>query len=167
MHALQTLGAELVALPRDALPRLPMPETLADAVRDAQRITDHEGKRRQLQYIGRVMRSLSSEETAALRAWLAARRGTSQAETARLHWIERTRAQLLADDNALTAFIHQYPAANAQEGHALIRNARREAQYNKPPRHFRELFQWIKAASDATARDHTSSSPPLHDDDAS
>ena len=58
MHELQELGSALIALPKDALKRMPMPEKLDDAVREARRITDHEGKRRQVQYVGRVMRSL-------------------------------------------------------------------------------------------------------------
>jgi ribosome-associated protein len=67
MLALQVLGVALIDLPKDALKRMPMPEKLDDAVREARRITDHEGRRRQLQYVGRVMRSLADEETAALR----------------------------------------------------------------------------------------------------
>ncbi|OJB06706.1 hypothetical protein BGV52_23870 [Burkholderia ubonensis] len=153
MHALQELGQALVDLPKDALKRMPMPEDLADAVREARRITDHEGKRRQLQYVGRVMRSLTDDETAALRTALDAQRGVNKAATARLHWIERTREQLLADDAALTEFVRQHPDADVQEGRTLIRNARREAQQNKPPRYFRELFQWIKTASGAPDAD--------------
>ncbi|APR36586.1 ribosome biogenesis factor YjgA [Paraburkholderia sp. SOS3] len=146
MHALQTLGAALVELPKDALKRMPMPEALDEAVREARRITDHEGKRRQLQYVGRVMRSLADEETAALRSALDTYNGANRAETAKLHWIERTREALLANDAALTEFIRQYPSADPQEGRTLIRNARKEAQLGKPPRYFRELFQWIKLA---------------------
>ncbi len=147
MHELQTLGVDLVELPKDALKRMPMPEKLADAVRDARRITDHEGKRRQVQYIGRVMRSLAEDEIAALRTALDTHRGVNKAETARLHWIEQTRERLIADDDAFTAFLRDHPAADAQEGRTLIRNARKEAQQGKPPRYFRELFQWIKTAS--------------------
>jgi ribosome-associated protein len=147
MHALQELGVALVELPKDALKRMPMPESLADAVREARRITDHEGKRRQIQYVGRVMRSLTDDETAALRTALDAYSGVNKAETARLHWIERTRDQLLADDDAFTAFLRTHPEADAQEGRTLIRNARKEAQQSKPPRYFRELFQWIKTVS--------------------
>nr|WP_082715921.1 ribosome biogenesis factor YjgA [Burkholderia sp. BDU5] len=163
MHALQELGVALVELPKDAFKRMPMPEDLAEAVREARRITDHEGKRRQIQYVGRVMRSLSADETAALRLALDTQRGVNKAETARLHWIERTRERLLASDDALTAFIHEHPAADVQEGRMLIRNARREAQQGKPPRYFRELFQWIKTASGAAgdaddSPDHASSS---------
>ena len=146
MHALQALGVDLIELPKDALKRMPMPEALADAVREARRITDHEGKRRQVQYVGRVMRSLTEDEIAALRTALDKYRGVNKAETAKLHWIEHTREQLLAHDDAFTAFLREHPGADAQEGRTLIRNARKEAQQGKPPRYFRELFQWIKAA---------------------
>jgi ribosome-associated protein len=151
MHALQELGEALIALPKDALKRMPMPEKLDDAVREARRITDHEGKRRQLQYVGRVMRSLLDDETAALRTALDTYNGVNKAETAKLHWIERTRDKLLADDAALTEFIRQHPNADPQQGRTLIRNARKEAQQNKPPRYFRELFQWIKNADGPAA----------------
>ncbi|MEX3526694.1 MAG: ribosome biogenesis factor YjgA [Burkholderia sp.] len=147
MHALQQLGRDLVELPKDALKRMPMPEALTDAVREARRITDHEGKRRQMQYIGKVMRTLVEPEIEALRTALDTQRGVNKAATARLHWIERTRDQLLADDEALTRFIRDYPAADIQEGRTLIRNTRKETQLGKPPRYFRELFQWIKTAS--------------------
>jgi len=146
MHELQALGAELVALPKDALKRMPMPESLDEAVRAARRITDHEGKRRQMQFVGKVMRGLLDDEVAALREALDRFKGVNKAETARLHWIERTREQLLADDAALTEFIRQHPDADPQQGRTLIRNARKEQQQGKPPRYFRELFQWIKNA---------------------
>jgi ribosome-associated protein len=149
MHALQELGVELVALPKDALKRMPMPESLDDAVRAARRITDHEGKRRQMQYVGKVMRGLLDDETAALREALDKYKGINKAETARLHWIERTREKLLADDAALTEFIRQHPAVDPQEGRTLIRNARKEREQQKPPRYYRELFQWIKNAAGA------------------
>ena len=166
MHALQELGVELVALPKDALKRMPMPESLDDAVRAARRITDHEGKRRQMQYVGKVMRGLLDEETAALREALDKYKGVNKAETARLHWIERTREKLLADDAALTEFIRQHPAVDPQEGRTLIRNARREAQQGKPPRYFRDLFQWIKNADGAGNDDADSNdSDDLDDDD--
>jgi ribosome-associated protein len=165
MHALQELGEALIALPKDALKRMPMPEALGDAVREARRITDHEGKRRQVQYVGRVMRSLLDEETAALRTALDSYRGINKAETARLHWIERTREKLLADDAALTEFIRQHPAVDPQEGRTLIRNARKESEQGKPPRYFRELFQWIKDASKAGAEDDNEADADALDED--
>ncbi len=167
MHALQELGVEIVALPKDALKRMPLPEALDEAVREARRITDHEGKRRQMQYVGKVMRGLLETEVAALREALDKYKGVNKAETARMHWIERTREQLLADDAALTEFIRQHPAADPQEGRTLIRNARKEAQQSKPPRYFRELFQWIKTASGATGdeADSDDTDHPDHQDD--
>ena len=169
MHALQALGVDLVELPKDALKRMPMPEDLADAVRAARRITDHEGKRRQIQYVGRVMRSLTEPEVAALRTALDAYRGVNKAETARLHWVEHTREQLIAHDDAFTAFLRAHPGADAQEGRTLIRNARKEAQQGKPPRYFRELFQWIKTASgtdEADGDDAPDDAGDDHDDEA-
>ena len=165
MHALQELGEALIALPKDALKRMPMPEKLDDAVREARRITDHEGKRRQVQYVGRVMRSLHEDETAALRTALDAYNGVNKAETARMHWIERTREKLLADDTALTEFIRQHPAADPQEGRTLIRNPRKEAQLSKPPRYFRELFQWIKHADGPSAAEDGEDDAPEDNDD--
>jgi ribosome-associated protein len=168
MHELQELGIALIELPKDALKRMPMPEKLDDAVRDARRITDHEGKRRQVQYVGRVMRSLLDDETAALRTALDTYNGVNKAETARLHWIERTREKLLADDAALTDFIRQHPNADPQQGRTLIRNARKEALQSKPPRYFRELFQWIKNAdgpSAGTDADASDNDPEDDDDD--
>ncbi|NUX57016.1 ribosome biogenesis factor YjgA [Paraburkholderia youngii] len=165
MQALQDLGAALVALPKDALKRMPMPEKLDEAVREARRITDHEGKRRQIQYVGRVMRSLLDPETAALRTALDTYNGVNKTETAKLHWIERTREKLLADDDALTEFIRQHPAADPQQGRTLIRNARKEAQQSKPPRYFRELFQWIKNAAGAGDEAEDADLAPEHDDD--
>ena len=165
MHELQELGSALIALPKDALKRIPMPDKLDDAVREARRITDHEGKRRQVQYVGRVMRSLHEDETAALRTALDSYNGVNKAETARMHWIERTREKLLADDAALTEFIRQHPAADPQEGRTLIRNARKESQQGKPPRYFRELFQWIKNADVAGNDDDETDLDDSNEDD--
>lgn len=165
MHALQELGEALIALPKDALKRMPMPESLDDAVREARRITDHEGKRRQVQYVGRVMRSLTDDETAALRTALDTHRGVNRAETAKLHWIERTREKLLADDAALTEFIRQHPGVDPQEGRTLIRNARKEREQQKPPRYFRELFQWIKNSAGVEEEDDSAEAASGEEDD--
>lgn len=149
MHALQAIGAELEALPKDRLARVPMPEDLQQAIHEARRITSHEGKRRQMQFVGRVMRGLQEDEVEAIRRALEGFKGTSKAETARLHLIERWRELLLREDDALTRFLADYPAVDVQALRNLIRNARKEQQLGKPPRHFRELFQAIKQALDA------------------
>ncbi len=165
MEALQQLGVALVELPKDALKRMPMTEDLSDAVHEARRISDHEGKRRQLQYVGRMMRGLTEDEVTTLRTAMDAYRGVNKAATARLHWIERTRDKLLADDEALTLFIRDYPAADPQEARTLIRNARREQQQSKPPKSFRELFQWIKDVSSVGDEDADDAAGEDREDD--
>src|SRR2546430_1347573 len=102
MHALQALGAELVELPESQLEALALPERLAQAVREAKRITSHEGKRRQMQYIGLLMRELDPEP---IRARLAAISGQSAQEAARHRRLEALRARLLEDDGALTDYV--------------------------------------------------------------
>lgn len=146
MLALQDLGVELEALPKDRLARVPMPEALADAIRDARRITNHEGKRRQMQFVGKVMRKLDEAEVDAIQRVLEGFRGASKAETAKLHLVERWRELLLADDAALTKFLAEHPASDVQALRNIIRNARKEHETGKPPRYFRELFQAIKNA---------------------
>jgi ribosome-associated protein len=145
MAARQMLGKEIVELSKEALKKIVLPEALEAAAWEARRITNsHEGYRRQLQYIGRLMRQLEPGEVAALRQTLQAIKSASHHETGHLHAIERWREQLLEQEEALTEFIRRYPHTNAQEGRTLIRLARREAEQKKPPRYFRELFQWIK-----------------------
>nr|WP_322874645.1 ribosome biogenesis factor YjgA [Cupriavidus nantongensis] len=148
MTALQDLGAELEALAKDRLARVPMPEALADAIHQARRITSHEGKRRQMQYVGKIMRGLEDEEVEVIRQALEGFKGTSKAETARMHLIERWRELLLADDAALTRFLGEHPGIDVQALRNTIRNARKEKELGKPPRYFRELFQAIKTALD-------------------
>ena len=143
-HALQDLGEELVNLAKDALARVPMPENLEQAVRDCRKITAHEGRRRQLQYVGKQMRTLHESEVQAIRQALDDIKGVSKAETAKLHALERWRERLLAKDEALTELVAQHPGADAQQLRTLIRNARREQAAQKPPKAFRELFQALK-----------------------
>lgn len=146
MLALQVLGKDLAELPKEAFRKLPLPEDLLEALTETRKISDHEGRRRQLQFVGKVMRRLDDEEVAAIRATLDVIRGVSRAETVKLHAIERWRDQLIGSDQALTDFLVRYPGVNVQEGRTLIRNARREAERKGSPRYFRELFQWVKNA---------------------
>jgi ribosome-associated protein len=148
MHALQALGAELVELPESQLEALALPEHLAQAVREAKRITSHEGKRRQMQYIGRLMRELDPEP---IRAQLAAICGQSAQEAARHRRLEALRERLLEDDGALTDYVASHAGADLQALRTLIRNARREQKEGRPPRAYRELFRLLKALETRTA----------------
>ena len=142
MHELQALGTELVALPEAQLAQIEMPEALREAVLEARRIKAHEGKRRQLQYIGRLMRDI---DPAPIRERLDALAGYSAQEAARHKRLEQLREKLLADDTALTDFVTAHAGADLQELRTLIRNARREQKEGKPPRAYRELFRVLKA----------------------
>jgi len=167
MTALQDLGVELEALAKDRLARVPMPESLSDAIHAARRITSHEGKRRQMQFVGKIMRGLDDDEVDAIRNALDGFKGTSKAETARMHLIERWRELLLADDEALTKFLGEHPGSDVQALRNTIRNARREQQLSKPPKSFRELFQMIKAALDQKDAANEAAAPqPAPDTDA-
>ncbi len=160
MTALQDIGAELESLPKDRLARMPMPEALADAIHAARKITSHEGKRRQMQFVGKVMRGLDDDEIATIRAALEGFKGTSKAETARMHLIERWRELLLADDDALTKFLGEHPSVDVQSVRNIIRNARKEKELAKPPKYFRELFQAIKTALEAKDADAAPDNAP-------
>ncbi|MDE2204905.1 MAG: ribosome-associated protein [Burkholderiaceae bacterium] len=166
VNALQDLGTALEALPKDKLAKVPLPEKLADALRDAKRITSHEGKRRQMQYIGKLMRALTDEDVEAIRRVLATFVGASKAETARLHAIERWRDRLIGGDDAVTEFIAAHPACDVQALRTLVRNARKEAQLAKPPKSSRELFQMVKQALAGNDREDESDQPEAEDDEA-
>ncbi|MGE5467810.1 MAG: ribosome biogenesis factor YjgA [Ignavibacteria bacterium] len=141
MTALQALGTELVELGRDQLARIELPDDLRDAVRDAQRFTQHEARRRQLQYIGRLMRDL---DPAPIRAALDEIKGVSAAATARLHALERLRARLMEDEAVLGEIARDYPGVDLQHLRQMRRNAIKEQELAKPPRAFREIFRVLR-----------------------
>lgn len=164
-HALQDLGAELVALPADRLDKVPLPEALREAVREARRITSHEGRRRQLQLIGKLMRSADPDP---IRSALEVFKGASREETARMHRLERLRDQFMENESALTEIMNTYPGADSQQLRTLRRNALRERELAKPPRSYRELFRQLRALEDCTGSrepqpDHAADHEPDHD----
>jgi ribosome-associated protein len=148
MHELQALGVALVELPESQLALMQIAEELRQAVLEAKRITAHEGKRRQLQYIGRLMRDI---DPVPLRAQLDALTGHSAQESARHRRLEALREKLLGDDEALTAYVSAHTGADLQGLRTLIRNARREQKDGRPPRAFRELFRALKALDSGTS----------------
>jgi len=153
MHELQALGRRLVELNSEQLAAVALPEDLREAVEQARRITRHEARRRQLQYIGRLMRSVDPE---AIREKLKAWDGVSAGETARLHRIERWRERLIEDDGALGALAGAHPGIDTQRLRALVRNTREERNAGRPPRAYRELFRALRdiIAELQTAPDH-------------
>ena len=142
MEDLQSLGEELVALSSDRVKKIDIPENLREAVAAAQRMTrPDEARRRQMQYIGKIMRSV---EVDPIRAALALVRGESASETAKLHRLEQLRTALLADEKVLHEIATQYPTIDLQHLRSLRRSALKEHEQNKPPRSYRAIFQLLK-----------------------
>lgn len=143
VEALQDLGETLVKLPDGQFKRIELPEALRIAVADCRKITQNGALRRQKQYIGKLMRSV---DPAPIQAQIDVFNGVSVAENAKLHQAEKWREKLIADNEALTLFLTNYPDVDATHLRQLIRNARDEAVRNKPPKAFREIFRVIREA---------------------
>jgi ribosome-associated protein len=149
MLALLDLGRQLVDLPAEKLKQLSLDENLYDAVRQAQRTTSREGRRRQIHYVGKLMRNAEAD---AIRAQMDIWENGSREETRAMHRIEALRDLLLDNDNALTQLLSEYPGADVQHLRTLIREGRKEIQNNtalqpgqEPARkHYRALFQALK-----------------------
>ena len=143
-HDLQSLGQDLVELPASRLVGLDMPEILRDAIAEYKRTRSFEGKRRQLQYIGKQMRFA---DEAPLREAVAAYKLGSAKDTLKLHETERWRDELVADDEAATRWAAEFPGSDLQRLRSLIRAARKDAAAAPEQRNgrgYRELFQFIK-----------------------
>ncbi|MEQ1589584.1 MAG: ribosome biogenesis factor YjgA [Gallionella sp.] len=141
MHELRDLGKELTELGKDQLAQLDIPENLHDAIREFKNLNKFGAIRRQLQYIGKLMRNV---ETAPIIAKLDAWKGKSQHHIAYMHQLERWRDRLLESDSALTELLAAHPEADGQRLRTLIRNAQKEIEASKPPKNFREIFQVLR-----------------------
>ena len=153
---LQELGEALLTLRSDLFKPLPLPDKLADALADAKRITNFEGKRRQMQFIGKLMRQLDEEVLQAVRHALELQRLGHAHDTAQLHQAEAWRDRMIASDEAVQDWITQQPEIDTQQLRALVRQARKDAvpadkaavSQGLAPRQgraYRELFQMLKA----------------------
>jgi ribosome-associated protein len=124
---LQKIGEGLLTLRSELMTRLELSEKLMDAVMEAKRISNFEGKRRQMQFIGKLMRQLEPEKLDAIRVALIEQHTPSAEETLALHATEIWRDRLLHQDDALADWIRQFPQSDAQQLRALLRQARKDA----------------------------------------
>lgn len=152
---LQKLGEALLTLRADLMAKLNLPDKLLEAMAEAKRITNFEGKRRQMQFVGKLMRQLPPEVLDAARAALVEQHMPSAHETALLHTAEQWRDRLIADDEAVAQWIKDFPQTDTQQLRALVRQARKDAP---PPdkaavsqglaprqgRAYREIFQLVR-----------------------
>jgi len=145
MTALQDLGAELVELNDGQLAAADLPDNLHAAIVEAKRCRTHEARRRQLQYIGKLMRHVDPEP---IRARINAFKAVGREHTMRLHQAERWRERLLDEPGSLAEFIAAHPAADAQRLRTLVRNTQHERATGQPPRSYRALFRLIRELLD-------------------
>lgn len=147
---LQKLGGELLTLRADLLGRLALPEKFQDAIAEAKRITNFEGKRRLMQYIGKMMRKLEPEVLEAVKKAVDEQANGSASENLALHQAEVWRDRLIADEDAAEQWIHANPGCDTQQLRALIRQARKDAKPEKPGaavrhgRAYRDIFQLVR-----------------------
>ena len=152
---LQDLGKELLTLRADLFDAVGLPDKLVEALAEAKRITNFEGKRRQMQYVGKLMRKLEPELVQAARQALEEQHKGSATEKLQLHLAEQWRDRLIADDDTLAAWMAEHPTTDTQQLRALIRQARKDApapdkaavSHGLAPRQgraYREIFQLVR-----------------------
>jgi ribosome-associated protein len=151
---LQKLGEALLTLRSDLFERLELPESLVNALDELKRISNFEGRRRQLQYVGKLMRQLDPEDQQGVRDALEEQRSGSAQQTLALHAAEKWRDDLIASDDALHAWLQAHPGTDAQQLRALVRQARKdsvptqdEISRGEAPRRgraYREIFQIVR-----------------------
>lgn len=153
MHELQALGEALMTLPDARIDAIGLDESLREAVRSAQRTKSHEGRRRQIQYLGKLMRrAQDAGGIEPIREAVASFQLGHAKDALALHEAERWRAELLASDDALTRWTAAHPRSDLQQLRSLIRSARKEAVPALPDgaarhgRAYRELFQQLRGA---------------------
>ena len=154
----QKLGQDLLDLRTDLMQQLlalgHLPELLHEAVMAAKKITDFEGKRRQMQYVGKLMRKLDGEQVQAMRDALSVQHNGSAEETQMLHLAEAWRNRLLQDDAAMEDWLGTYPGTDSQQLRALVRQARKDGLPDKAAvsqgllprqgRAYRDIFQILR-----------------------
>lgn len=159
MHELQALGEALVALTPSQLGRIALPERLADAIAEAKRISGFEARRRQMQYIGRIMRDV---DATAIAQHIEVIRDDRRQDNTRHHDLERWRERLLAADAAFTELAAAVPGIDMQQVRSLVRNARNEHARGVPPKSSRALFRLLREsmAEPAPGDEASTDDPP-------
>ena len=159
--ALQKLGVALLDLPESRWEKLDLPEKLHDALKEAKRISNFEGKRRQMQYIGKLMRKV---DPAPIEEAVKAAKKGSATETLSLHRAEKWRDDLIANEDTLERWMAEHPQTDAQHLRSLIRQARKTivpdagaGVAQRQAKVYREIFQLVKAALQAPEDDASDS----------
>ncbi|MCV2503359.1 MAG: DUF615 domain-containing protein [Neisseriaceae bacterium] len=144
MHNLQDIGKRLTTLSKEERAKLHLPDSLEDAIQDYSKIQSNGANRRQLQFIGRLMRDLPEENVQIILTYFSIIDGNNQSHNAYIKRLERLREELINEENALTTYLNQHPDIEATYLRTLIRNCKKELANNKPPRAYREIFKFLK-----------------------
>ncbi|SFC03783.1 ribosome-associated protein [Marinospirillum celere] len=147
MLQLQELGKKLLELNKKQLQSVPLNEELLQALQEHQRIKSHEARRRQLQRIGKLMRSADHQ---AIQAAVDLFDASSEAYAQHFQQLELWRERLIQDESAVAEFIERWPACDIQKLRQLIRNARKERDAEKPPAQARKLFRYLREVCEVT-----------------
>ncbi len=152
---LQKIGEALLTLRPDLMAGLELSDKLKDALAEAKRITNFEGKRRQMQFIGKLMRGLDEDTLESVREALETQQKGSASEALALHQAEQWRDDLVTKEDALERWLQAHPQTDVQQLRALIRQARKDVQPDKESvskgqaprqgRAYREIFQIVRA----------------------
>ncbi|QKJ88789.1 ribosome-associated protein [Paramixta manurensis] len=143
---LKRLGAELVDLGKNSLDKIPLDDDLRAAIELAQKIKK-EGRRRQLQLIGKMLRSRDEEP---IRLALDKLKNRHNQQVALFHKLEALRDRLVEQgDEAMSEVLNLYPDADRQQLRSMIRNAQKEKAANKPPKASRQIFQYLRELAEA------------------
>lgn len=152
MTALQDLGANLVKLSNKELSHMPLPEKLAEAIKLARNINSNSGLRRQMQYIGRLMREMDA--TPIQNAYELLKSGKRESAQ-QFHQIEAWRDNIIAEgETAIEAFLADHPTAERQRLRQLLLNIKKEQNQNQPPKSTRQLFRYLRELLEPDA-DHS------------
>ena len=142
MHALQALGETLIAMKPAERARFPLSDDMLRAIEETSRIRSHEGRRRHMQYVGKLIRK---EDLTAIQGVFDAIEQEKEQRDHAFHRLEKWRDRLVDEgDDAVDLFMADYPNADRQALRQLVRNARKEREQGKPPTSSRKLFKHLR-----------------------
>ncbi|MCG7589111.1 MULTISPECIES: ribosome biogenesis factor YjgA [unclassified Halomonas] len=142
MHALQALGETLIAMNPTERSRFPLSDDMLRAIDETARIRSHEGRRRHMQYVGKLIRK---EDLTAIQGVFDAIEQEKEQRDHAFHRLEKWRDRMIDEgDDAVDLFMVDYPNADRQALRQLVRNARKEREQGKPPTSSRKLFKHLR-----------------------
>jgi ribosome-associated protein len=140
--ALQALGEALLEVPESQWSTLGLPDELSAALREVGKLHGHGARKRHLQYIGKLMRSV---DVGPIREHLQQRGLRNREQASRQRQLEDWRERLIAGgDTAIQAFLQEHTQADRQRLRTLVRQARKQRDHDQPPAASRALLRYLR-----------------------